>query len=233
MSNGGPADQSNPYLPPKVDITEAWAEDRGSFLKYRRACLNHETFQRCVGLADLICAWVGTPILAGRAWVLISMWRSGFAVSRLEMIEWVVGSFVFLPSLIWLLMELGLSLPRRRRWALRTQIFLSASVVLFFVASWTLLRPGGVPLWRSVSAQLILLAHGVILGLFLSKMGQRIIAPKYALIIAATPSMTRSLGCWPILGTIVLSTPIGVGLFTLEAWLARQTALVLLPLWGP
>ena len=141
MSNAGPADLSNPYLPPKADLTEAWSEGRRSFVKYRRACLGHETFQRCVGLADLICAWLGTPIVAGRAWALISMLRSGFALSRLEMIEWVVGNFVFLPALIWLLMELGLSLPRRLRWAWRMQIFLSVSVLLFMVVRWTLFRP--------------------------------------------------------------------------------------------
>jgi hypothetical protein len=233
MSNAGPADLSNPYLPPKADLTAAWAEGRPSFLNYRRACLGHETFQRCVGLADLICAWLGTPIVAGRAWALISMLRSGFAVSRLEMIEWVVGSFVFLPALIWLMLELGISLPRRRPWAWRMQILLSGSVLLCMVVRWTLFRPHGVPAWGAISALCIVIVQGAILGVFLSKPGQRIIAAKYAVIVAATPSMTRSLGCWPILGAIILSVPIGFGPLTMGIWLSGQAASILEPLWGP
>jgi hypothetical protein len=188
MSNAGPAEESNPYLPPSADLTEAWAEGRPSFLNYRRACLGHEMFQRCVGLADLICAWVGTPIVAGRVWVVISMLRNGFVFSRLEMIEWALANFVFLPALIWLMMELGLSLTRRRPWAWRAQIFLSGSVLLFMVVSWTLFRPRGVPAWGAFSAMFIVIAHGAILGVFLSKPGQRVIA-------APSSSLSGGLDC--------------------------------------
>jgi hypothetical protein len=113
------------------------------------------------------------------------------------------------------------------------QIFLSGSVLLFMVVSWTLFRSRGVPSWGAISALFIVVAHGAILGVFVSKLGQRVIAAKYGVIIAATPSMTRSLGCWPILGTVVLSVPIGLGLSMLGVWLSGRAASVLLPLWGP
>ena len=54
MASTTSADSSNPFRPPEVDLAEAARDERALFLTYRRDCLGHETFQRCVGLADLL-----------------------------------------------------------------------------------------------------------------------------------------------------------------------------------
>ena len=81
-----------------------------------------------------------------------------------------------------------------------------------------------------MAAAAVFAANAFILGVSLSKPGFRIISPRYATIVAATPSLSRNLGIWPILGAAPLSAPLGLGLLALVQWLGTQAAYVLEPI---
>jgi hypothetical protein len=232
MSDDNPAPDGGPFASPQADLWEAWTEDRGSFLTYRRACLCHETLQRCIGLADQMCAWAGTLILAGCAAALVHILRHGIIVPQPSMIQWVVGSFVLLPALVWLLLEVGINLSRRRRWAWRMQIVLSGCVVSFLAVSWTIARSPQASRWGALLAILTVGVHGAILGILLSRQGLRIVSHRYETIVSSTPALTRRLALGWVVVAVVFALAMGIGVLTLEQWLSWQAAHVISSLWG-
>jgi hypothetical protein len=231
MSDGSRAPEANPYAPPQADFWEAWTEGRYSFLAYRRECLGHETLQRCIGLADQICAWAGALILAGCAAALVRILRGDIVVPQFSMIQWVVGSFVLLPALVCLLLEVGTHLSRRRRWAWRVQVGLSGCVVSFLAVSWTIARSQHATRWGAILAILTVGAHAAMLGILLSRRGVRIVSPRYETIVAETPALTRSLGLGWVVVAVALALAMGIGLLALQQWLGWQAAYVISPLW--
>jgi hypothetical protein len=233
MATTTPNDDSNPFRPPEVDLAGPRHNERALFLTYREACLGHETFQRCVGLADLLCAGAGTLFVIASLGFLISMWQHNLVAPSFQMLFWVLGRFVFLPALIALLVALGINLARRRLWAWRTQILLSGLVMVFAAVSWWRYRSPDTPIWWTVSVSITAVAHASVVGVLLSKRGFRIIAPRYAAIVAATPSMSRRLDARAIVGTIALAATLGLGQLSLALWLSWQAAVVFRPLGGP
>ena len=81
-----------------------------------------------------------------------------------------------------------------------------------------------------MAVEAVFAANALILWVLLSKRGFRIISPRYATIVAATPSLSRNLGIWPILGAAPLSAPLGLGLLALVQWLGTQAAYLLEPI---
>ncbi len=51
-----------------------------------------------MGLADLICAGLGTLAVAGSVGVAVNMRQQGIEVEQFSMIDWVLGRFVLLPG---------------------------------------------------------------------------------------------------------------------------------------
>ena len=54
MSIPGPSAESNPFSPPESEPGPVAVDGRRSFHDYRQVCLDHETFLRCLGLADIL-----------------------------------------------------------------------------------------------------------------------------------------------------------------------------------
>jgi hypothetical protein len=232
MASTPDAGESNPFRPPELDPVAARPEERALLLAYRRTCLEHENFQRCVGLADLLCAGIGTVFVVASAGILIYLKQNNVAAAPFEMFRWVVGRFVLLPALIALLVALGINLPRRRLWAWRAQILLSGLVVVFVAVNWMRFRSSDRPIWYTASASITVLAHAAIVAVFVSKRGFRIIAPRYESIVEATPSLSQRLGARAIAGAVFLAAAIGLGLLVFAIWLSWQAAIVLQPIAG-
>jgi hypothetical protein len=148
------------------------------------------------------------------------------------MLFWVLGRFVFLPALVALLVALGINLARRRLWAWRTQILLSGLVVVFAAVSWWRYRSPNLSNWFTVYLGITAVAHAAVVGVLVSKLGFRIIAPRYQAIVAATPSLSRSLDVRELVGAIALAAALGLGLLSLSQWLSWQAAVVFRPLAG-
>ena len=130
MSNQPPQHDANPFSPPETDPVAVPFDGRASFRDYREACLERETFMRCVGLANILCAGAGILLAALLAWELIMIFRQQIDMPMAELTVVCVGAFVILPALIALLLMLGLGLPRRRLRAWRVQVLLSGVVIL-------------------------------------------------------------------------------------------------------
>jgi hypothetical protein len=141
-----------------------------------------------------------------------------------------VGSFVFLPGLLLVLVKLGIELPRRNLRAWRVQVLLSGIVIIFVGVTYGTSVLRDPRSWQSMAVAAVLAANALILWVLLSKRGFRIVSPRYAAIVAATPSLSRNLGIWPILGAALLSAPLGLGLLALVQWLGTQAAYVLEPI---
>ncbi len=232
MSDGSPVPEADPFAPPQADFREALTEGRSSFVAYRRACLRHETLQRCLGLADQLCAWMGALMVAGCAAALVYILKQDIVVPQPSMIQWVVGNFILLPALVWLLLEVGTNLSRRRRWAWRMQVVFSVCVVSFLAVSWTIARSWAGPRWGAILALLIVGVHAAILRILLSRRGVRVVSPRYDIIMAATPALTRRLGLGWIVVAVAFALAIGIGVLILQQWLSWQAAYVISPLWG-
>jgi hypothetical protein len=225
-------DQSNPFRPPKVDQPDPTVEERASFLAYRRACLDHETFQLCVGVANLLCAGMGAVIVIGSLALVISMHQNDVKFYSPAMIVWMLGRFVLLPTVVVLLFAIGLNLPRRRLWAWRTQIIVSAVVLVVLAVNWKRYRSPDTPVRIATAVLASGVAHAAVIAVFLSKRGFRIHAPAYGSIVAATPSLSRSLTARVIVGAIVLAAPLGLGVLGGAMWISWQAARAFLPLGG-
>ena len=113
MSNSSPLDPPNPFSPPIAEPALATAGGRVSFHDYRRACLEHESFLRCVGLADLLCACGGAVWLAILVRNLLNRDWQASDVPPFYLIR-LTATFMFMAALIGLLLILGIELPRRR-----------------------------------------------------------------------------------------------------------------------
>jgi hypothetical protein len=233
MSTTTPDEDSNPFRPPEVDLAGPSQDERALFLMYREACLGHEIFQRCVGLADILCSAMGTLFVIGSLGILIYMWQHDTVTPSFQMLFWVLGRFVFLPALIALLVALGINLARRRLWAWRAQILLSGVVVVFAAASWWRYRSPNTAIWFTVYFWITVAAHAAVVGVFISKRGFRIIAPRYAAIVAATPSLSGNLDTRTIVSAIALAAALALGMLSLALWLSWQAAVVFHQFGGP
>jgi hypothetical protein len=232
MSIPGPSDGSNPFSPSEGEPGPEAVDGRPSFHDFRQACLDHETFLRCLGLADILCASAGALVVANAGRILTAAVGRGFDWRSFLMIQWVVGSFVFLPVLALVLVKLGIELARRQLRAWRVQVLLSGIAILFLsvkYATSVVRDPRG---WQSMAVEAVFAANALILWILLSKRGFRIISPRYATIVAVTPSLNRKLGVWAILGAVVLSAPLGLGLLGLVQWLSTQAAYLLEPVFN-
>jgi hypothetical protein len=138
MSNPGASKPSNPFLPPQADPADAQPVGRASFHQYRRVCREHETFLKCVGLADLICAGAGVAIVGNAVRLLINMIREETDAPPFVLVQWVLANFVFTPALMGLLVIVGVNLMRRRVSAWRVQILLSGMVAIYFGVHWAM-----------------------------------------------------------------------------------------------
>jgi hypothetical protein len=83
-----------------------------------------------------------------------------------------------------------------------------------------------------MAVEAVFAANALILWVLLSKRGFRIISPRYPAIVAATPSLSRNLGIWAILGAALLSAPLGLGFLALVQWLGTQAAYLLEPIFN-
>jgi hypothetical protein len=203
---------------------------RQSFYDYRQACLDHETFLRCLGLADILCASAGALAVAIGLRNLTGVVGQRIDWLSFRSIQWVIGSFVFLTALLLVLVKLGIELPRRNIRAWRAQVLLSGLLIFFVSLTYGTSVVRDPRSWQSMAAAAVFAANAFILGVLLSKRGFRIISPRYATIVAATPSLSRNLGNWPILGAALLSAPLGLGLLALVQWLGTQAAYLLEPI---
>jgi hypothetical protein len=232
MSTSGPSDESNPFSPPDGEPGPVAVDGRPSFHEYRQACLDHETFLRCLGLADILCSLAGTLLVANGVRNLTAVVGRGFDWRSFVMIQWVVGSFVFVPALALVLVKLGIELARRQLRAWRVQVLLSGIAIFFLSVKYATSVVRDPRSWQSMAVEAVFAANALILWVLLSKRGFRIISPRYATIVAATPSLSRKLGVWAILGAALLSAPLGLGLLALVQWLSTQTAYLLEPIFN-
>ena len=228
----GPSDGTNPFSPPDGEPGPAAVDGRPSFHDYRQACLDHETFLRCLGLADVLCALAGTLLVGNSVRILTAVVGRGFDWRSFLMIQWLVGSFVFVPALALVLVKLGIELARRQLRAWRVQVLLSGIAIFFLSVKYATSVVRDPRSWQSMAAEAVFAVNAFILWILLSKRGFRIISPRYATIVAATPSLTRKLGVWTILGAVVLSAPLGLGLLGLVQWLSTQAAYFLEPVFN-
>ena len=232
MSIPGPSVESNPFSPPESEPGPVAVDGRRSFHDYRQACLDHETFLRCLGLADILCASAGALLVAISLRNLTGAVGQGNDWLSFRSIQWVVGSFVVLPALVLALVKLGIELPRRKLGAWRVQVLLSVIVIFFVGVTYATSVVRDPRSWQSMAVEAVFAANALVLWVLLSKRGFRIIAPRYALVVADTPSLSRKLGFWAILGAAVLSAPLGLGLLALVQWFGTQAAYVLEPIFN-
>jgi hypothetical protein len=174
----------------------------------------------------------GTLLVANGVRILTAVVGRGIDWRSLLMIQWVVGGFVFLPAAALVLVKLGIELLRRQLRAWRVQVLLSGIAIFFLSVKYAPLVVRGPRNWESMAAETAFAAKALILWILLSKRGFRIISPRYATIVAATPSLSRKLGFWAIMGAVVLSAPLGLGLLGLVQWLGTQAAYLLEPIFN-
>jgi hypothetical protein len=230
MSNPGASKPSNPFLPPQADPADAQPVGRASFHQYRRVCREHETFLKCVGLADLICAGAGVAIVGNAVRLLINMIREETDAPPFVLVQWVLANFVFTPALMGLLVIVGVNLMRRRVSAWRVQILLSGMVAIYFGVHWAMDGLRENTNWQTVAVVGTIAVNVGVVAVLLSKRGFRVVSPVFAAIVGATPSMNRGPGIVAIAGAVVLAAPLGFGILILDHWLSTQAATLIVPL---
>ena len=137
---------------------------RQSFYDYRQACLDHETFLRCLGLADILCASAGALAVAIGLRNLTGVVGQRIDWLSFRSIQWVIGSFVFLTALLLVLVKLGIELPRRNIRAWRAQVLLSGLLIFFVSLTYGTSVVRDPRSWQSMAAAAVFAANAFILG---------------------------------------------------------------------